>query len=482
MEKIELYILRGLLEDNNFCTKFIHLLDESYFSFECSCILRCIKKFYERYQTTPSVKQIINTLLPKLLKNDEEKIEQCIHCLNEAVFMEKSESELKTNWLIDETKTFIKMSRIKKALSKSIEFVEKGDPDTAVNILLKATEIHFDEDLGLNYFGDLEKRIEEIKQNGVVIPTGYPSLDKAIGGGWRPKSLIIFAAPTNGGKTLILCDITTKLMDYGLNGLYITLEINQSLLASRIDANLTNISVNDTLKDTDLLIEKIKKLRKQREEKAKVDKNVKPFGELIIKEAIPNIFTANTIEAFIKELKLKKNFVPDFICIDYLALMTTDGKSFADNTYGKLKTITEQVRNIAMVHNIPIFTAVQVNREGYKSSSLKMDNISDSMGVAFGADVIIMVNRPDMQNEEDKKDNDEDENDILNEIQEQYGEMIWYVAKSRWSRNGTKLQFYVDYEHMRVIDPKNDEQQNQILSDFIKEKLSTIRNEREEFV
>jgi replicative DNA helicase len=51
-----------------------------------------------------------------------------------------------------------------------------------------------------------EKEIE-------LIPTGFPSLDKILGG-FAPSQLITISAPTKSGKTSFCMDLTTKLKDY----------------------------------------------------------------------------------------------------------------------------------------------------------------------------------------------------------------------------------------------------------------------------
>ena len=69
-----------------------------------------------------------------------------------------------------------------------------------------AFQINFDESLGVEYFEGLEDRLAQSAIKDEVISTGYPSLDCRIGGGYRRKSMFVFAGPANVGKTLILND------------------------------------------------------------------------------------------------------------------------------------------------------------------------------------------------------------------------------------------------------------------------------------
>jgi len=283
--------------------------------------------------------------------------------------------------------------------------------------------------------------MEELRNPATVIPSGLTKLDEAIGGGWRNKSLIIFGAATNVGKTLIMGDLTAKLIDRGYNGLYITLEINEHILANRIDANLTETKMSELTDDVDELYRKISSYRSQREEVNKTDPTIPKIGRFIIKEYAPGYLNANAILSLLRELQLKKNFKPDFIVVDYIGLMIPNGKSFADNTYGRMKTVSEELRAVSSLHKIPVFSAVQLNREGYKNNDVGLEKTSDSMGIPMSADVMIMVTR----------DEEGDNNNI----------MKWHVAKSRWSRNGSKFVIHVDYDYMRLSDSRETQQESQ---------------------
>jgi hypothetical protein len=112
--------------------------------------------------------------------------------------------------------------------------------------------------------------------------------------------------------------------------------------------------------------------------------------------------------------------------------MIPNNKSFSDNTYGKLKTVSEELRAIGSKLCVPVFSAVQVNREGYNQEKLGLNNTSDSMGIPMSADLMIMVSRP-PEFEKQKK-------------------MWWELAKSRWSKNGGGICVHMDFDHMRIAD------------------------------
>jgi hypothetical protein len=223
------------------------------------------------------------------------------------------------------------------------------------------------------------------------------------------------------------------MIDQGLNGLYLTLEINEHIFSNRIDANLSNMKMSELPYNVDELHDRIIQRKKEKDQLHKEDPDHnKPFGRLIIKEYPPGTVNANQILALVRDLELRRGkFKPDFIAVDYLGLMVPNGKAFADNTYGKLKTVSEELRAVGCTLGIPIFSAVQVNREGYNSSYVGLEKTSDSLGIPQTADLMIMITR--------------DENSDNSNL------MYWNVAKSRFSRNGEQFTIDVDYEHMRLI-------------------------------
>jgi replicative DNA helicase len=168
----------------------------------------------------------------------------------------------------------------------------------------------------------------------------------------------------------------------------------------------------------------------------------RPYGRLIIKEYPPATMNANQLLALAKDLDIKRNgFKPDFIMVDYLGLMIPNGKAFSDNTYGKLKTVAEELRAVAVKLNVPILSAVQVNRSGYEESEIGLEKTSDSMGIPMTADVMIMVSRT-----EDLAANNQ---------------LYYHVAKSRFSKNGSGFLVSVDYDFIESSGNERKQKANQ---------------------
>ena len=117
-------------------------------------------------------------------------------------------------------------------------------------------------------------------------------------------------------------------------------------------------------------------------------------GNVYIKEFPPSTITPNTIKAFAKKFT-DQGIHLDAIVIDYLNLIHSP---IGNNSYERIKNVTEQVRAISYVFNCPIISATQLNRAGFDQDNPDLATISESIGLAATADVILSI----FQNDEDR--------------------------------------------------------------------------------
>lgn len=83
--------------------------------------------------------------------------------------------------------------------------------------------------------------------------------------------------------------------------------------------------------------------------------------------------------------------MPDIIYIDYLNLCVSTRLKMGSNvnTYSYIKSIAEELRGLAVEHNLPIFSATQTNRTGYTNSDVGLEDTSESFGLPATADFMI---------------------------------------------------------------------------------------------
>jgi hypothetical protein len=173
---------------------------------------------------------------------------------------------------------------------------------------------------------------------------------------------------TGGGKSLIKCHLAATSLMFGRNVLYITMELPEEEVARRIDANLLDTRLDD-------LLVLPKEVYQSRVNKIKS----KTPGKLIIKEYPTGSAHSGHFRHLLNELRLKKNFAPDIIFIDYLNICASSrvkGAASA-NSYTLVKSIAEEVRGLAMEFGVAIVTSSQFNRSAYDSSDVDLSNTSE---------------------------------------------------------------------------------------------------------
>jgi hypothetical protein len=226
------------------------------------------------------------------------------------------------------------------------------------------------------------ERFEFYRKKEEKIPFDLEYFNKITGGGLPRKTLNIALAGTGVGKSLFMCHMAASCLTENQNVLYITLEMAEERIAERIDANLMNVPL-DSLKNMakTTYTKKIEKLK----DKIK--------GRLIVKEYPTATASTNNFRALINELKIKKGFVPDILFMDYLNLCTSTRykNNISAGSYFVVKAIAEELRGLAVECNIPIVSATQLNRTGFMSSDVGLEDTSESFGLPATADFMFAL-------------------------------------------------------------------------------------------
>ena len=196
-------------------------------------------------------------------------------------------------------------------------------------------------------------------------------------------------------------------------------------IAKRIDANILDITLDD-------LMTLPKTTFDNRITRAKS----KSTGKLIIKEYPTASASPANFRYLINELRLKKNFDPDIVYIDYINLCTSarlkNSSNF--NSYTLVKSIAEELRGLAVEMSVPIVTATQMNRSGFMDSDPGLENTSESFGLPATADMMFAI--------------------ITSEELENLGQVMIKQLKNRWCDINSPKRFVVgiDRSKMKLYD------------------------------
>ena len=386
-DKIETVIIYSLLSNEKYAKKVLPFLQSEYFSEKTErVIFDSIKDFVDVYASLPAKEAILISI------NGNHKIKDEVY--NDAIeyFSTKFEGLATTydeKWLLNTTESWCQEKALYGAMMESISIIDDKDskkPKTSIpEILTDALSVGFNTNIGHDYIDDSDSRFDFYHRKEEKIAFDIKMLNKITDGGLSKKSLNIFVAGTNVGKSLALCHFAASYLNQGKNVLYITLEMAEERIAERIDANLLDVAVNDlrslpkSTYDT-----KISKIRSS------------GVGKLIIKEYPTASAHVGHFTALINDLRLKKNFMPDVLLVDYINIMSSSRIKISTssvNSYTYVKCISEELRGLSMSVAIPVITATQLNRTGQSSSSVDFSDISESHGLSCTADLLVAIIR-----------------------------------------------------------------------------------------
>ena len=425
---IEQTILRNLLHDEQYMRKVIPFIKPDYFQGVYKTLFKEVGKYIGKYNKLPTQE----TLVIELETLNEEQYNMSMDIVPHLFTNEPIDE----NWLNDATEKWCQDRAIYNAVMESISIIDGKHESLTKNalpeLLSKALGISFDTNVGHDYVENAEDRFEFYHTEEDRIPFDLDKFNKITKGGVPNKTLNIALAGTGVGKSLFMCHVAANALTQGKNVLYITMEMAEERIAERIDANLLNVPI-DQLNNMskDMFTRKVNNLAK------------KTNGKLIIKEYPTGSAHSGHFRALLNELKLKRQFEPDMIFVDYLNICASSrmkGMGGSINSYTYIKAIAEELRGLAVEFNVPIFSATQTTRSGFSNSDVGLEDTSESFGLPATADLMFAL--------------------ISTEELEKLGQFMVKQLKNRYNDPTVHKRFVigVDRSKMRLHDVSENEQ------------------------
>ena len=378
---IERTIFANLIQNEDYARKVIPFLQADYFTdYNDRAIYEVIDAYFNKYNTCPTLSAIDIDLSNKSL--NEQAYSDCKEIISKLSTEEKADIE----WLLDNTEKLCKDKAVYNAIMTSITILDdktnksKLDKGAIPQLLQDALGVCFDNHIGHDYLEDYEERFEFYHRKEERIPFDIDLLNQITNGGLPKKTLNMILAGTNVGKTLMMCHMAAFNLMNAHNVLYITLEMAEEEISRRIDANLLDIPIAE--------LETIpKELYDKKIERVKS----KTKGKLIVHEYPTASAGANNFRHLLNELKIKKNFVPDIIYVDYINICMSSRLKMGSNvnSYTLIKAIAEELRGLAVEYRLPLVSATQTNRDGFASSDIELGDTSESFGLPMTVDFMI---------------------------------------------------------------------------------------------
>lgn len=378
--------------------------------------LNIIFSFYNEHQTLPTSTEIKSYLNTDDLKKSFKNV----------VYRFKSlDKEYNIDELIANTEEFIKEKAVYHAVKNTVNEISDNNSIKDSGIIYQrfqdACNISLVDNLGFDYFNQIDDHIADLQLVDRFIPTGYKWLDKILGGGWLEggRALYMFMGATNVGKSIVLGNVATKIVEQNRPVIVITLEMPESIYSKRISSQLTRIPFANLKSETISLRGHVNSFKQKH-----------PTSSLIIKEFPPSSISINHIRSYLKKLESKRKIRPAAVIIDYLTLMlATDptGSMYEDG-----KKIAEQVRSLSYPQNFgcPFISAGQINRTGFGEANPELDKTGESMGIPMTADAIISL--------------------WQSEAEKELGCINMGIRKNRFGVNFGKQAFKIDYDTLAI--------------------------------
>ncbi len=439
--ELQTHILNQLINNEDFCRRVIPYIKKDYFEGTHKIVFDMITKFVAKHNKLPT-SQVLALELEKQSAHPD-TLNQASTLINEIA----QKSDVDTDYLINESEKWCRDRAVYNAIMESIQIIDGKDQDRSEGaipeILSEALGVSYDQDIGHDYIDNSDGRFEfyNRKENRISFDLDY--FNKITKGGLPNKTLNIALAGTGVGKSLFMCHCAASVLEQGKNVLYITMEMAEERIAERIDANLMDLPIQqlETL-PKNVFNEKIGKIAKG------------TIGKLIVKEYPTGAAHTGHFRALLNELKMKKNFRPNIIYIDYLNICASSrmkGMGGSINSYSYIKAIAEELRGLAVEFDVPIVSATQTTRSGFSNTDLGLEDTSESFGLPATADLMFAL--------------------ISTEELDELGQMMVKQLKNRYN-DPTKYKRFVigiDRSRMKLYDVE-ESAQSDIMTDMIPDK------------
>ncbi len=444
------HILSNLLNNEEYCRRVIPYIKREFFDGSHRTVFDLITQFVGKHNKLPTT-SVLELELRKSSAHED--------ILNESALLIAEISkkiDIDTSYLIKESEKWCRDRAVYNAIMDSIQIIDGKNNDKTEGaipeILSDALGVSFDQAIGHDYIDNSDQRFDFYNTKEDRIPFDLDYFNKITKGGLPNKTLNIALAGTGVGKSLFMCHCAASALQQGKNVLYITMEMAEERIAERIDANLM-----------DLPIEQLQRISKNAFD-SKIQKiATASIGKLIVKEYPTGAAHTGHFRALLNELKMKKNFIPNMIYIDYLNICASSrmkGLGGSINSYSYIKAIAEELRGLAVEFNVPIVSATQTTRSGYSNTDVGLEDTSESFGLPATADLMFAL--------------------ISTEELEELGQLLVKQLKNRYN-DPTKYKRFVvgiDRSRMKLYDVEESAQQD-LMTDSVPDKPIATWGDRE---
>ena len=362
-------LVQLIVEQRTFADQIEEVLDIEFLEFKyLRTLVKKVFEYKDKYKTHPSYQNLVTIFKTELDSESEILRNQ----MKEYVIRINKSQVDGEEYIKDTALDFCKKQKLKEAMMKSISLLQQSSFDEISSVIDEALRLGSDNNYGYEWIKDFEERFQIKARN--PISTGWSEIDRICEKGLGKGELGVVIAPTGVGKSMVLTHLGAAAIKNGKNVVHYTLELMDTVIASRYDSCVTGIELNDLMDKKDEIYENIKEIN----------------GKLIVKEYPAKRASVKTLKKHLEKIAKKGNDI-DMIIVDYADLLRPTSSYKEKRT--ELESIYEELRSLAYDFACPIWTASQTNRGGLDAEVITMSSISEAFSKCFVADFIFSVSR-----------------------------------------------------------------------------------------
>lgn len=229
--------------------------------------------------------------------------------------------------------------------------------------------------------------IQMVQQDlgNALVTSGFPSLDRMLGGGFFRSGFYVIGARPGMGKTTLALNMANRIARSRKRVLFVSLEMDGNQITAKRLAIWTGLPYNalytGRLNDEDLNA---------------VGPALEWFRELPFYTSDSGIYTVSDLA------KHSISGLYDVIFVDYLGIMTPEAEDAQRTKYEQISNLSKSLKALAKQAKIPIIALSQLNRESASKSNKRptLAELRDSGAIEQDADGVILLHREGYYSEE----------------------------------------------------------------------------------
>lgn len=287
--------------------------------------------------------------------------------------------------------------------------------DSANQILERLSRVQ-DEDTIFTPANYMSSYLDDMASGEAFMPTSWRRLNRLIGG-WRDSGLYVIGGRPGQGKTIVLLQAAWDLASAGKKVLFVSLEMPVKQLQHRILAQVLSLDVS-SIADNKLDFQVM-----SADGSSALARDLVKSAEKVLNDNlmmyVPSEITPTKLRSIMKK-QLRAGDL-DAVFVDYLQIADDDAKHSVRND--EIRAISGKFKKIAKQFDLPLITAVQLNREveNRAKGKPKLTDIGESDKIGMDADVAIMIHR---------------DHQAGDDPDAQGSDLYLYVVKNRHGRTG----------------------------------------------